>query len=114
MYIEEVSIGSNSVSHFVLVAPHLFWSILLHGLHSTRLDEMASSNLLSHEQDGSRPSLVYTCTSPCIQERSGLVSAASVISFGLLICLDPFCRMGAQLDAAMDSFIVLPHERDGS
>ena len=35
-----------------------------------------------HEQDGSRPSLLFAGTSACIQKRSGLVPTVSVISFG--------------------------------
>ena len=43
-------------------------------------------------------------TSACIQKRSGLVPTVSVISFGLLICFGPFCRIHLLLDE-MDSFV---------
>ena len=59
-------------------------------LGCTWLDVTAGIIAIPHEQDGSRPSLLFAGTSACIQKRSRLVPTVSVISFGLLVCFGPF------------------------
>ena len=51
---------------------------------------------IPHERDGLRPSLLHAGTSACTLKRSGLVTTALVLSFGLPMSFGAFCRMNAQ------------------